>query len=64
MIKIRQIKILVNEDENNKLLQKISKKLKIALEDIEEYKITKKAIDARNKKEIYFVYEVVVKVKN
>lgn len=64
MIKIRQIKILVNEDENNKLLQKISKKLKIALKDIEEYKITKKAIDARNKKEIYFVYEVVVKVKN
>ena len=59
MYRVRQVKVLV---ENNNLLEMISKKIKINVKDINNYKILKQSIDARNKNEIYYVYEVVVDV--
>ncbi len=63
MIKIRQVKILVTEDSEEKHYLKISKLLHIKKEDILKIEIKKKSIDARDK-EIYFIYEFDVLVKN
>ena len=63
MIRVRQVKIKVEEDNKETLLNNISKKLHINSSDIIDYKINKKSIDARNKNEIYFVYEVDINTK-
>lgn len=62
MIKIRQIKISINEDTEENIRKKVCLKLK--RNDILDIKINKKSIDARDKKNIYFVYEVLVSLKN
>ena len=54
MIRVRQIKIDIDLDNEKYLLKKIERKLNTKVID---YKIIKKSIDARKKK-IYFVYEV------
>ena len=64
MIKIRQIKIEVTKSNEDNLLKSISKKLKTDISNIENYTIEKLSIDARNKEEIYYAYEVNVNVKN
>lgn len=64
MIKVRQIKINIEEDNELNLKTKILKKLHIKETDLLTYKISKKSIDARKKPLIYFVYEVVIEVKN
>lgn len=64
MIRIRQIKIKVEEDSTEKLKEKVATKLKIKKSDICTLKINKRSIDARRKTEIYFVYEVDVRVIN
>ena len=58
MYRIRQVKVKVEEDNIDNLLTKISKKIKVDKSKILDYKIKRKSIDARNKNEIYFVYEV------
>lgn len=58
MIRIRQIKIPVLEDSSEILLSKISSLLKVNEADIISYFIRKKSIDARDKNDIYYVYEV------
>ena len=63
MIRVRQINVSIDEDENE-LISKCAKKLKINKENIEEYKIVKKSIDARDKQNIVFCYEVDIKTKN
>ena len=63
MIWIRQINVAIDEDENE-LITKCAKKLKTNKENIEEYKIVKKSIDARDKQNIVFCYEVDIKAKN
>ena len=54
MIRVRQLKLKVEDDNKSNLLLKIKKKLNVK-EEITDYKIIKKSIDARNKEEIYFV---------
>ena len=61
MLRVRQVKVKVEEKE--KLKNKLADKLKININEIEEFKILKESIDARKKPEIYYVYEVVVKLK-
>ncbi len=62
MIRVRQIKIGINSKE--KIEDKIINKLHIKNNELESYKIIKKSIDARNKNNIMYVYEVLVNVKN
>lgn len=59
MIRVNQIKVDIN---NDNLLLKISKKLKIHSSLISKYKIIKKSIDARDKSNINYVYEVDVEI--
>ena len=61
MIRIRQIK--VNIDLNN-LKDKIVKRLHVSESDILDIKINKRSIDARHKPDLYYIYEVDVKVNN
>ena len=60
MIRLREIKVPVFDDDIKKYL---CKKFPIDLNDILDLKTNKKSIDAR-KKEIYFVYEVDISLKN
>lgn len=59
MIRIRQIKVLVSKDN---LKEEIAKKLKINISDILNIQIIKKSLDARFKPQLYYVYEVDIKV--
>lgn len=61
MYRIRQIKIDALEDSQEKLLSKISKI--INTKEFKFIKILKKSIDARNKNQIFYVYDVVIDTK-
>ena len=64
MLRIRQIKISLLNDNDNYIKKQISKTLKIKETDIIEYKINKKSLDARKKDNIMFVYEFDVNLLN
>lgn len=64
MIRIRQIKIAIENDTTEELKNKICKKINCKLEDILDIRINKKSIDARNKPNIYYIYEVDIKTVN
>ena len=64
MLRVRQIKVPVNLDNNDYLLDRISKKLKVKKTDIKDYIIIKKSIDARDKNNVFFVYELDIDVLN
>ncbi len=62
MIRAAQIKLKPEEGEAL-LLPKLCKKLKVAEKDIVSWKIVKRSIDARKKDQIFFIYQVDVKIK-
>ena len=64
MIRIRQVKIDAIKNDINELISKCAKLLRIDVSDIKEYKISKKSLDARNKPDLYFIYEVDLEVSN
>ena len=64
MIRLRQIEINVENDSINELLNKCSKILKINRNDIIDYKIQKKSLDARKKPNLFFIYEIDIKVND
>lgn len=61
MIRLRQIKVKIDEDN---LLEKCAKKLKIDVCNIKEYKINKRSLDARKKGDLYYIYKVDILVDN
>ena len=63
MLKISNIKIRQNLS-NDELIKTICKKFHIEINDILDWFIVKKSIDARNKSDIYFNYTVHIKVKD
>ena len=62
MLRIHNIKIKVEEDSTKKLQAKVSKILNLNEDSIEELTIHKKSLDARNKSEMFYIYEVDIKV--
>ena len=64
VIRIRQIKINIENDSIDILKKKVINKLKINLNDLKDLKIIKKSIDARDKNNILYIYEVNVLVDN
>lgn len=56
MIRVRQIKLSLEDDNINKLKEKVLKKLNIKEKDLIDFSITKRSIDARD--DIKVVYEV------
>ncbi|MCH5166454.1 MAG: FAD-dependent monooxygenase [Erysipelotrichales bacterium] len=64
MIRVRQIKVdILNNDESH-ILNKLAKALEINKYDIISYKIKRQSLDARNKDRILYVYEIDVEVSN
>ena len=61
MLRIRQIKVPINDNDVKKYT---ANKIKIKKEEILSLNINKKSIDARKKEDIHFVYEVDVTLKN
>ncbi len=64
MLRVRQIKVSVLKDSPDALKESILNKLKIHEDELKDYTILKKSIDARNKDNINFIYEVKVDVVN
>lgn len=64
MIKVRQIKILVDDYSDKVLKKEISKKLKIHSSDILDFKVKKRSVDSRKKPILYFIFEVDVTINN
>ena len=64
MIRVRQVKLNILDDSIDNLIKMVSKKIKVKNSDILEYKIVKKSIDARYKPELFYIYELDIKVKN
>ncbi len=62
-IKIEEIKLNLRDDETL-LGEKIVKILWIKKEEMLEYRVLKKAIDSRNKRDILFVYSIWVDIKD
>lgn len=61
VIRVRQVKVGIENNNREAILEAISKKMRVDVSSIEEYKIIKKSIDARDKNNILFVYEFDVK---
>ena len=64
MIRIRQIKVNIENDNIDVLKKKITSKLKIDIKDLKDITIIKKSIDARDKNNILYTYEVNIFVNN
>ena len=56
MIRIKGIKININENNKNAIKKKCAQKLKVKEEKIKNIKINKESIDARNKNNIFYAY--------
>ena len=61
MIRVRQVKVHID---SNNLVKKIASKLNIKENEIKSYKIIKESIDARDKNNLFYIYEVDVEVLN
>ena len=64
MIRIRQIKVKEEEDSTSKLISECLKKLNIKKDDILNYEIKKKSLDARRKPDLYYSYIIDINVKD
>lgn len=64
MIRIRQVKILVEQDSISKQKSQIAKKLRIKESEIQHFQVHKQSLDARKKDSIYYVYEFDVAIAN
>lgn len=60
MLRVRQVKISVLNDDWDTLKEKVASKLKVSADDIKYVSILKKSIDARDKSNINYIYEVKV----
>ena len=58
MIRVRQIKLPIEKDTKEEIINQISKKFKIKQENIQNIKISKKSLDARQKPNLFYIYEI------
>ena len=64
MIRVRQIKIDVINNNIDNVINSALKKAHILKDNVIDYKINKRSIDARGKDKIYYVYEIDFNLKN
>lgn len=64
MIRVRGIKVGVLEDFDSVIKERIAKKIHVKSFDIHNIKINKRSIDARDKNNIFYVYEIDFTVSN
>ena len=64
MLRIRQIKVPIDKDNQEFLYTAVSKMLKVKREELSNLIITKKSLDARKKDNVHYVYEVDISISN
>ena len=64
MIKVRQVKVRVDKKNDDEIKKELVSKLKINENDLIEYKIVKESIDARDKENVYYSYEIDASIVN
>ncbi len=64
MIRLREVKLSVINDNYDNLLKKIAGRLKIYKDEVKKVNVVKKSIDARDKNNVLYIYEVNVVVNN
>lgn len=64
MIRLKQIRVNINDSSDETLKKKCAKKLRIKTSDIIDIKIHDESLDARGKPELFFVYTLDVSVEN
>lgn len=64
MIRIRQIKINIDYNTQENITKEIARRLKVDFKSINEYKIKKQSLDARDKNNILYVYDIDVSIEN
>lgn len=64
MIRVRQVKVSILKNSPNEIKSKVASILKIKDDEIKDINIIKKSIDARNKNDINYIYELEIKVQN
>lgn len=62
MIRLRQIKINVDDDSIDNIKRKCAKRLRVREEKIKELVIQEQSLDARKKPDLYFVYTIDVSI--
>ncbi len=62
MLSLKNIKIPIGKE--SKLEEKIIKTLRIKASELIDFKVTKKSIDSRDKNNVFYVFNVNIKVKN
>ena len=58
MLRVREIKLSFQDDNENNLKLSILKKLRLPKNYNLTYKVVRKSLDARKKPEVYYVYEI------
>ena len=64
MIRVKQVKVSVKNDNIEAIYSALVRKLKVNVNDIVNIDIVKKSIDARHKDNVCFVYEIDVKLRD
>lgn len=64
MIRVRQVKINLNENNKDAIKRKVALKLKVNIKEIKSIKISKQSLDARKKDNLFYVYEIDVELQN
>ena len=64
MIRVRQVKIDVINNDIDKVCDLALKKANIIKDNVIDYKINKRSIDARDKNRVYYVYEIDFNLKD
>ena len=61
MLRLRQVKLSIYD---NDIKKKVSKLLKVNINEINNIKIVKRSLDARDKNDLLFVYELDIDINN
>lgn len=64
MIRVRQVKVRVNDNDISKIKMVVAKKIKTNVNEIKNIEIVKRSLDARYKPDLFYIYEVDIDVNN
>ena len=64
MIRVRQVKVRVNDNDISKIKMIVAKKIKVNVNEIKNIEIVKRSLDARYKPDLFYIYEVDIDINN
>ena len=64
MIRVRQVKVSVIDNDINLIREIVAKKIRVNVLDIRNIEIVKRSLDARYKPDLFYIYEVLIDVNN